>query len=109
MRILQILATLYRQTNFQIFYDRMHNKGDFYVRLLGGCGWTIRCEHDPHLNTALKALQFFSAVSWCPGWRREKYDPFLRSCYRSCFSSSKGVDYRRPDHLQRRGTGGPRS
>mmetsp|Transcript_44722 Transcript_44722/g.87953 ORF Transcript_44722/g.87953 Transcript_44722/m.87953 type:complete len:377 (+) Transcript_44722:2-1132(+) len=58
-------ATPLRSLSFRTFVNQtefVHWKGDFYVRLLGGCGWTIRCEHDPHLNTALKALQFFSAV-----------------------------------------------
>ena len=40
----------------------VHWRDNFYVRLLGGCGWAVECAEAPHLASAVTALGFFSAV-----------------------------------------------
>lgn len=40
----------------------VHWRSEFYVRLLGNCGWLPHCSSDEHLALALRALDFFSAV-----------------------------------------------
>lgn len=40
----------------------VHWRSEFYVRLLGGCGWLPQCSSNEHLALAIRTLDFFSAV-----------------------------------------------
>jgi len=40
----------------------VHWRSEFYVRLLGGCGWLPQCSSEEHLALAVRTLDFFSAV-----------------------------------------------
>lgn len=40
----------------------VHWRSEFYVRLLGGCGWLPQCSSEEHLALAIRTLDFFSAV-----------------------------------------------